>query len=51
MENLTFMSSVVPLGPIMVLISRTFWWGICLVVSYYMGHYLMGGLRALWRRR
>ena len=50
MEYYTFMSSMVPLGPIVGLIAKALWGGSSILVAYYVGHYLMRGLRALWRR-
>ena len=51
MENLTFMSSMIPLGPIMGLIVKVLWGGGSILVAYYVGYYIMRGLVALWRRR
>ena len=51
MDYCTFTSSMVPLGPIMGLIAKAMWGGVSILVAYYVGHYIMRGLGALWRRR
>ena len=51
MEYYSFVSSMVSLGPIMGLIAKVLWGGVSILVAYYVGHYIMRGLVALWRRR
>jgi len=51
MEYYTFSSSMVPIGSLMGLVSGALWGGVSIVVAYVLGHYIMRGLGALWRRR
>ena len=53
MDYYTFMSSMVPLGSARArgLIAKALWGGVSILVAYYVGHYIMRGLGALWRRR
>ena len=51
MEYYTFISSMVPIGGLIELVSRILWGGVSIVVAYYLGYYLMRGLGSLWGRR
>jgi len=50
MEYYTFISEAVPIGSLIGMMARVLWGGVCIVVVYVLGHYIMGGLRWLWRR-
>ena len=51
MENLIFMSSMVPIGDLVGLLAMALWGAVFLLVGYVLGHGFMRGLGALWRRR